>query len=119
MLRKVEGKMTEYQFHWWAPGGSPTLTPSVRLPAESPRHGAALALRMFVQQGCDCGARLAHLDLTAADGARHTLLVDEVVEWLNEPGQAAFVEREGLAVLRQSDGLRIASRPQTANRSSR
>ena len=91
--------MTEYQFHWWVAGGSPTLTPGLRLQAESLRHGAALALRTFAQQGCDIAAPLAHLDLTDADGVRHTLLVDEVVEWLSEPGQAAFVEREGLAVL--------------------
>ena len=92
--------MTEYQFHWRIPGGSAALTPSVTLGAESSRHGAALALRMFVQQGCDISVPLAHLDLTDADGGRHTLLVEEVVEWLGEPGQAAFVEREGLAVLR-------------------
>jgi len=92
--------MTEYHFHWRAPDGGATLTPGVRIQAESDRHGAALALRTFMRQGCDLTSPLAHLDLTDASG-RHTLLVDEIVDWLNEPNQAAFVEREGLAVLLQ------------------
>ena len=54
---------------------------------------------MFRQRGCDIGAPLAHLDLTDTNGLHHTLLVEEIVDWLNQPTQATFVEREGLADL--------------------
>jgi hypothetical protein len=91
--------MTEYQFHWWPSGTQPTPIPSVRLTAESTLHGAALALRQFMQLGCDIAAPLAHIDVTEPDGARHPLLVEEVLDWLNDPRQSAFVHREGLAVL--------------------
>ena len=75
------------------------LTPSVSLDAESMRHGAAVALRQLVELGCDVTAPHAHVDVKVADGATHTVLVEEVLEWLRAPGQAAFVEREGLDVL--------------------
>ena len=91
--------MTEYRFHWWPTEGRPQLTSSVSVNAESRLHGAALALREFAQQGCDIAAPLAHVDVTESDGSRHTLLVDEVVSWLNEPQQSAFVARERLATL--------------------
>src|SRR5215813_3302371 len=93
--------MTEYLFHGWAPPGERSSTPGIRLEAESPRHGAALALRTFLNLGRDITAPLAHVDVTDAGGTRHTLLVDEVVEWLRQPAQAAFVEREGLGMLLQ------------------
>jgi hypothetical protein len=91
--------MTEYQFHWWPSGTQPAPIPSVRLTAESTLHGAALALRQFIQLGCDIAAPLAHIDVTEPDGARHPLLVEEVLDWLNDPRQSAFVQREGLAGL--------------------
>ena len=91
--------MTEYQFHWWASGTKPAVTPSVRLEAESRLHGAALALRHFKQVGCDISAPLAHVDMTNADGVRKTLVVEEVLDWLNDTKQTDFVHREGLAVL--------------------
>jgi hypothetical protein len=91
--------MTEYQFHWWPSGTHPTLTPSVSLKAESPLHGAALALRHFMELGCDVTAPLAHVDMTEPDGVKHTLLVEEVLDWLNDPNQTALVHRDGLAVL--------------------
>jgi hypothetical protein len=74
-------------------------TPSVALKAESTLHGAALALRHFVQLGCDITAPLAHVDVTDADGSKHTLLVEEVRDWLSDPKQTAFVQREDLATL--------------------
>ena len=91
--------MTEYQFHWWPSGTTASLTPSVRLQAESHLHGAALALRHFMQLGCDITAPLAHIDMTEPDGVKQTLLVEEVLDWLNDPKQTDFVHREGLAVL--------------------
>jgi hypothetical protein len=91
--------MTEYRCHWWPDGAQPLLTPGVSVDAESTHHGAALALRQLVELGCDLTAPHAHLDLKASDGTTHTILVEEVVEWLSAPGQAAFVEREGLDVL--------------------
>jgi hypothetical protein len=93
------GDMTEYQFHWWLSGNRAKVTPGVKLEAESPRHGAALALRHFKQSGSDITAPLAHVDTTEPDGVKHTLLVEEVLDWLRDPKQTAFVEREGLAVL--------------------
>ena len=69
------------------------------LAAESTHHGAALALQRFVAFGCDLGAPGAHVDITDANGGTHTLLVEEVIDWLREPEQVAFVERERLAPL--------------------
>ena len=90
--------MTEYQFHWLS-ATARKLTPSVRLQAESHLHGAALALRQFMQLGCDITAPLAHVDLSEEDGARQILLVEEVLEWLNDPKQADFIHRERLDAL--------------------
>jgi hypothetical protein len=91
--------MTEYRFHSRSSGSTPVLTPSVTLQAESHLHGAALALRHFVQLGCDITAPLAHVDMTEPDGARQTLLVGEVLDWLNDPKQTEFIRREGLTDL--------------------
>ena len=91
--------MTDYQFHWWPSSTQRMPTPSVRLEAESHLHGAALALRHFMQLGCDLTAPLAHVDATEPDGVKHTLLVEEVLDWLNDPKQTAFVDREGLTPL--------------------
>jgi hypothetical protein len=91
--------MTEYQFHWWPTGTTQTTAQSVRLQAESHLHGAALALQHFMQLGCDIAAPLAHIDMTEPDGGKQTLLVEEVLEWLSEPKQREFIQREGLAVL--------------------
>jgi hypothetical protein len=91
--------MTEYQFHWWPSASKGAAIPSVRLEAESHLHGAALALRHFMQVGCDVKAPLAHIDMTESDGVKETLLVEEVLEWLNEPKQADFIRRESLAGL--------------------
>ena len=88
--------MIEYQFHWMTRSGSPAPSPGVKVAAQSDRHGAALALRTFRQRGCDLSAPLAHLDLTEDSGLHRVLLVDEILEWLKQPSQAAFVEREGL-----------------------
>ena len=52
--------MTEYKFHSSSAKGAPT--PSVRLEADSPLHGAAVALRQFIELGCDIGAPLAHVE---------------------------------------------------------
>ena len=90
--------MTEYQFHWPSTTAR-KLTPSVRLQAESHLHGAALALRHFKQLGCDITAPLAHVDMTESDGEKQTLLVEEVLDWLNDPLQIEFLRREGLAAL--------------------
>jgi hypothetical protein len=91
--------MTQYQFHWWPSRSEHLVTPSVRLEAASRLEGAALALRQFVQAGCDIAAPAAHIDLKDGDGSTHTLLVEEVLDWLSDPHQAAFVQREGLAEL--------------------
>jgi hypothetical protein len=91
--------MTEYLFHWWSSGATRTVTPSITLQAESHLHGAALALRQFMELGCDITAPLAHVDITESDGAKQTLVVEEVLDWLNEPKQVEFIHREGLAVL--------------------
>jgi len=91
--------MTEYHFHSSPSGTKPALTPSVTLQAESQLHGAALALRHFMQLGCDIAAPLAHVDMTEPDGVKQTLLVEEVLDWLNDPKQTDFIHREGLAVL--------------------
>jgi hypothetical protein len=96
---RQELDMTEYRLHWWPSGTQQAPIPSVTLNAESPLQGAALALLHFSQLGCDITAPLAHLDVTDANGSQHTLLVDEIFEWLNDPKQMAFVQREGLAVL--------------------
>jgi hypothetical protein len=97
-----EGRMTEYRFHSWPSATKGKLTPpGVTLEAPSPLHGAALALRHFIQLGCDITAPAAHIDMTDADGAKHTLLVEEVLDWLKDPQQTAFVQRERLATLLQ------------------
>jgi hypothetical protein len=93
--------MTEYQFHWWPTAATPPAAPTVRLEAESHLHGAALALRQFMQQGCDINIPLAHVDMTGPDGVKQMLLVEEVLDWLNDPLQTDFMQREGLAVLGQ------------------
>ena len=91
--------LTKYQFHWWPSAAAAARTPSVTLQAESHLHGAALALRHFTQLGCDMTAPLAHVDMTDPDGAKQTLLVEEVLDWLNQPTQADFRHREGLTSL--------------------
>ena len=73
--------------------------PQRRLDADSRLAGGALALRHFAELGCDIAAPGAHIDAKDADGGTHTLLVEEVLDWLNEPHQSAFVQREGLAAL--------------------
>jgi len=93
--------MTEYRFHWWPSGAAAKLSPSISLEAESPRHGTALALQRFVELGCDINAAGAHVDVTEFDGAKHTVLVEEVLDWLKADEQAAFVERHRLAPLLQ------------------
>jgi hypothetical protein len=91
--------MTTYQFHWWPSRNLGAQVPTVRLTADSQLHGAALALRHFMQLGCDMNAPLAHVDITEPDGAKQTLLVEEVLHWLHHPKQTAFVKREGLETL--------------------
>ena len=88
--------MADYTFHWWPAKDRSVSTPHVTLGAQSHLHGAALALRQFVSLGCDLGAPLAHIDMIEPGGASQTLLVDEVLEWLQRPEQRAFVEREQL-----------------------
>src|SRR5436190_13406411 len=99
--------MTEYRFHSWQPGIEARLAPPVALDAQSRLHGAALALRGFVELGCDIGAAGAHVDATDADGAKHTLLVEEVLDWLKDREQTAFVQREGLVPLLQQGEARL------------
>jgi hypothetical protein len=90
--------MTEYLFHWRP--GTARLTPSsIKLEAESHFHGAALALRQFMDLGCEITAPLVHVDINESNGVKQTLLVDEVLDWLAEPQQREFVYREGLALL--------------------
>lgn len=93
--------MTEYRFHSLPSGTKGKLTPSVTLEAESRHHGAALALRHFVDLGCDINASGAHVDMTDAGGGKHTVLVEEVLDWLKESEQTAFVQSERLATLFQ------------------
>lgn len=93
--------MTEYQFHSRPQASSAAGKASINLDAESKYHGAAIALRQFMERGCDITAPLAHIDLTEPGGHTHTLLVEELLDWLKDPGQSAFVQREGLAVLMQ------------------
>jgi hypothetical protein len=90
--------MTEYRFHGWSSRPQPTAT-RITLSAESKLHGAALALQHFAQLGCDITAPLAHVDVTEPDGAKRTLLVEEVLDWLSDPNQAAFVHDKDLAAL--------------------
>jgi hypothetical protein len=78
------------------------MTPSIKLQAESRLHGAALALRHFMELGCDMTAPLAHVDMIESNGVKQTLLVEEVLYWLNDPKQVEFIHREGLAVLLHS-----------------
>jgi hypothetical protein len=93
--------MTEYRFHWLVRGSQANLTPSIVLDAPTRLHGAALALGRFLDQGCDMGAPGAHIDATESDQTKHTILVEELFEWLRRPEQADFVERERLATLLQ------------------
>src|SRR5262249_39191323 len=88
--------MTDYTFHWWSTNGRGATTPHVALVAPSHLHGAALALRQFVLLGCDLAAPLAHVDVIEPDGSKQTLLVEEVLTWLNKSEQQAFVNREQL-----------------------
>jgi len=94
--------MTEYLFHWWRSGAGHSVRPSVTLEAQSHLHGAALALRQFVDLGCDLTVPLAHVDITESNGVKQTLLVEEVLDWLNEPKQTEFLHRESLAGLLRS-----------------
>jgi hypothetical protein len=91
--------MTEYHLHWRPSKAQSAVSPGVKIEAESQFHGAALALRHFVQNGVDITAPLAHLDMTEAGGVTHAMLVEEVLDWLSAPEQAAFVQREGLGQL--------------------
>ena len=95
--------MIEYRFHWWrpAPTGTPApvFDPVFTAEAPSTLHGAALALQHFVSLGYDVSAPLAHVDVTEANGAKHMVLVEEVLDWLRAPEQTAFVEREHLTTL--------------------
>jgi hypothetical protein len=88
--------MMDYRFHWWPP--SRTI-PHVACAAQSAHHGAALALKRFMAMGNNLRAPGAHVDFTDAGGNTHTLLVDEVLDWLKEPQQTGFVEREYLEPL--------------------
>jgi len=91
--------MTEYLFHWLPAGTDRVLVPDVQLTADSRLHGAALALRHFKEVGCDLSTPLAHVDIVESNGGNHILLVEEVLNWLSDPKQAAFVRCEGLDVL--------------------
>jgi hypothetical protein len=91
--------MTEYHFHSWPSGTTGKLTPRASLEAESRLHGAALALRQFVMQGCDISAPGADVDITDPAGVKHTVLVEEVLDWPEAPEQTTFVQRERLATL--------------------
>ncbi|HEX7140384.1 MAG TPA: hypothetical protein VF219_21215 [Vicinamibacterales bacterium] len=91
--------MTQYQLHWWPSGAQRSSSETVRLSAESTIRGAALALRHFSQAGCDIHTPEAHLDIIEPDGSRRMLLVEEVLDWLHEPQQVAFVNDEGLEKL--------------------
>ena len=93
--------MTEYRFHWLVRGRQANLTPSIVVEAPTTLHGAALALLRFLDQGCDLDAPGAHIDATESDQAKHTILVEELFDWLRRPEQADVVEREGLATLLQ------------------
>lgn len=96
--------MTEYRFHWRPSGATPAVTPTAKIEAESHLHGAALALRKFIELGCDLAAPLAHLDITEPTGVTQTLLVEEVLDWLHQPQRAEFIHREGLSVLLPKPG---------------
>jgi hypothetical protein len=50
-------------------------------------------------QGCDISAPGAHVDITDPAGVKHTVLVEEVLDWLEAPEQTTFVQRERLATL--------------------
>jgi hypothetical protein len=95
--------MTEYRFHWRPADGARIAKPSVTLEAASHLHGAAIALRQFMEQGCDIAGPLAHLDIVDANNAKQTLLVEEVLAWLHEPQQREFVAGAGLTRLIASD----------------
>ena len=92
--------MTEYRFHG-RPSANSQTTATVSLSPESRFHGAAIALRMFMERGCDIAAPLAHLDVTEPGGVKHIVMVEEVLAWLRQSTQTAFVQNEGLAKLLQ------------------
>src|SRR5262245_25118101 len=96
--------MTEYKCHWWSAEAEPALTPVVTLAAETRIQGAALALPRLMELGCDIGAPHAHVDMTDPNGETHMVLVEEVLDWLDDPRQEQFVRREGLEALRRTDG---------------
>jgi hypothetical protein len=56
-------------------------------------------LRQFRALGCDITAPHAHIDISESNGAKQTLLIEEVLDWLNERTQVEFIQREGLAAL--------------------
>jgi len=91
--------MTEYLFHWWPSETTRSISRSIKLQAESHLHGAALALRQFKELGCEITAPLAHVDIVESSGVKQTLLVEEVLDWLQEAQQGEFIRREGLSVL--------------------
>ena len=96
--------MTEYKCHWWPDGGTPVLTAAVTLNADSRLEGAALALRRLVDLGCDITAPHAHIDMTEKNGSTRVVLVEEVLDWLDDPKQSLFVRREGLSTLSRAGG---------------
>jgi hypothetical protein len=91
--------MTEYRFHWRPSGATRAVTPTIKVEAESHFQGAALALRQFMELGCDITAPLAHVDITESTGVTQTLFVEEVLDWLHQSQQGEFIQREGLSVL--------------------
>ena len=91
--------MAEYHFHSRPGNAHDAPAPHVTVAAPSHLHGAALALRQFVELGCDISMPLAHVDMTEPDGAKQTLLVEEVLDWLHESPQKDFVDRQGLWAL--------------------
>jgi hypothetical protein len=60
-----------------------------------------MALRHFKQLGYDIAAPVAHIDVKESSGIKHTVLVEEILDWLKDPRQEAFVQREQLALLLQ------------------
>jgi hypothetical protein len=91
--------MTEYRFHWWSARPERATSPTLTIAAESRLHGAAIALRQFAALGCDITCPLAHVDMVEPDGTNHTLLVEEILDWLNQPKQMLFVHHECLGTL--------------------
>ena len=73
--------------------------PTVTIAALSDVRGAAVALREFVKLGHDITAPFAHVDIVGSDGVEHTMLVEEVLDWLNDPKHASYVHHECLDAL--------------------